>query len=34
MEDKMKATVIGFCYAVAAFGFVAVLYTGAQNGLL
>gem|GEM_PF-5066136 len=30
----MKTTVIGFCYAIAAFGFVAVLYSGLQNGLL
>jgi len=34
MEDKMRTTVIAFCYSAAAFGFVAVLYTGLQNGLV
>jgi len=30
----MKTAFIGFCYAAVAFGFMAVLYTGAQNGLM
>jgi hypothetical protein len=34
MEDEMKTTIIGFCYAAATFGFAAVLYSGLQNGLV
>jgi len=30
----MRATLTTFCYAAVAFGFLAVLYTGAQNGLV
>jgi len=34
MEDEMKTTIIAFCYSAAAFGFVAILYSGLQNGLV
>jgi hypothetical protein len=34
MEDEMRTTLTAFCYAAVAFGFLAVLYSGAQNGLV
>ena len=34
MERKMKATLLTFAYAAVTLGFLAVLYSGAQNGLV
>jgi hypothetical protein len=34
MEDEMRTTLTTVCYAAVAFGFMAILYTGAQNGLM